>query len=103
MCMHVWLFSRMCLHTSVCLCAVGFRLAVPTAMLTAVVGVHLHFESQQLLPLLHHRCDSALLAPAHMAAVPVMFGCSCAGEPVAGSQTATTGSGCGLKVEGEFG
>lgn len=82
------MFSCMCLHTSVCLCAVRFRLAVPTAILTAVDGVHLHSESQQLLPLLLHCCDSAPLAPAHIAAVPVMFGYSCAGELVADSQTA---------------
>lgn len=81
-------FSCMCLHTSVCLCAVGFRLAVPTAILTAVDGLHLHSESLQLLPLLLHCCDSAPLAPAHIAAVPVMFGYSCAGEPVAAIQNA---------------
>ena len=89
---------RACLHTSVCLCAVGFRLAVPTAILTAVDGAHLHSESEQLLPLLLHCCDSAPLAPAHIAAVPVMFGYSCAGEPVADIQTTTTSSGLGLQV-----
>lgn len=90
------MFSRMCLHTSVCLCAVGFRLAVPTAILTAVDGVHLHSESQQLSPLLLHRCDSAARAPAHIAAVPVVFGHSCVGEPVADIQTAAGSSGLGL-------
>lgn len=92
----------MCLHTSVCLCAVGFRLAVPAAILTAVDGVHLHSESQQLLPLLLHCCDSAPLAPAHIAAVPVMFGYSCDGELVADIQTATTSWGLGLQVGGSL-
>lgn len=78
MCVLEYVFLCMCLHTSVCLCAVGFRLALPTAILTAADGAHLHSESEMLLPLLLHCCDSALLAPAHIAAVPVMFGYSCA-------------------------
>lgn len=76
------------------------RLAVPTAMLTAVDGVHLHSESQQLLPLLLHCCDSAPLARAHIATVPVMFGYSCAGELVADIQTAIMSSGLICKLEG---
>ncbi|KAI4811880.1 hypothetical protein KUCAC02_014751, partial [Chaenocephalus aceratus] len=66
----------------------GFCLAVPRATLTAVDGVDLHSESQQLLPLLHCCCDSALIAPAHIAALPVVFGYCCAGELVADVQTA---------------
>lgn len=91
-------FSCMCLHSSVCLCAVGFCLAVPTALLTAVDGLHLHSESRQLLPLLLHCCDSAPLAPARIAAVPVMFGYSWAGELVADIQTATTNTKLGPRT-----
>lgn len=95
-------FSCACLHTSVCLSAAVFRLAVPTVVLTAADegGVHLHSESQWLSPLLLHCCDSALRAPAHThthtAAVPVMFGYSCAGEPVADIQSTAKDSGLGL-------
>ncbi|KAJ4931293.1 hypothetical protein JOQ06_025590, partial [Pogonophryne albipinna] len=67
---------------------IGFCLAVPRATLTAVDGVDLHSESQQLLPLLHCCCDSAPIAPAHIAALPVVFGYCCAGELVADIQTA---------------
>lgn len=74
-------------------------MAVPTTVLTAVDGVHLHSESQQLFPLLLHCCDSAQLAPAHIASMPVIFGYSCAGEPTADIQTATTSSASVCKLE----
>ena len=86
-----------CLHTSVSLCALGFRLAVPSAILTAVDEAHLHSEPRRLLPSLARR------APAHTAAVPVAFGSSCAVEPVSDIQPTATSSGPGVSVGGNFG
>lgn len=87
----------MFLHTSVCLCAVGFRLAVPTAFLTAAAEVNLHSEAQRGLPLLLRCCDSAPLALACIAAVPVVFGYSCDGELVAAIHTTASSSGLQLR------
>lgn len=55
--------GSMCVCVFVCfpLCAVGFCPAVPSSMLTAVDGVHLH-SALQLQPLWLHCCDSARLA-----------------------------------------
>lgn len=63
------------------------------SILTAVDGVHLHSESQQLSPLLLQCCELSPLDPAHIAAVPVLSGYSCVGEHVADIQATSTNSG----------
>lgn len=50
-------FSRMCLHTSFYLCAVGLR-GAHSHPYSCGLGVHLHSESQQLSPLLLWLCTA---------------------------------------------
>lgn len=86
------------MHTCLSLYAVGFCLALPTAILAAVEGVHLHSELQHLLPLLLLCCDSSPLEPAHQTTVPDMSGYSCPRKHMADIQSGTASSGRGRKV-----
>lgn len=86
--------SLCCVHVCECVClcvpaSVGLCAAVPGAVLIAVDCAHLHSESRRFLPLLVRR---------GAAAVPVVFGHSCAGEHVADFQAATMSPGLGPEV-----